>query len=336
MNRNEFLTLLGAGGLTGLTRPFLHSGKRERQKIIKPPRLRTGETIGLISPGFILPEPGQYDEIARKIKDLGFKVKIGAHARYKYGYLAGKDQARAADLNAMFIDPEVDAIIPFRGGWGSNRILNLINFEAIRNHPKPLIGFSDITSLLLSIYAKTGLLTFHGPVGKSEWTDFTVSHFKSAVMKADPFILYNPGEEAVKTITPGKATGPLLGGNLTVLTSMIGSGYLPDFSGAILFLEDIGEDIYRIDRMLTQLKLNGILDRISGLIFGKCVDCDPGNDYSLTLDQVFSDHFVPLEIPACRGSMIGHIDDMFTIPVGVPADLDADTGIISFLEPAVR
>lgn len=336
MNRNEFFKLLGFGGLAGLSTEGRDDSIPDSDRpLVRPPRLQPGSTIGLVSPGFILPEPGQYGEIARTIEELGFKVKTGNHARDQYGYLAGYDKDRASDLNAAFSDPDIDAIIPYRGGWGSNRILDRLDYKLIDRNPKPLIGFSDITSLLLAIYSRTGLVTFHGPVGKSEWTDFTLRHFRSVLVNGEAAGLSNPENESVDTISPGRATGPLLGGNLTVLTSMLGSDFLPDFEGAILFLEDVGEEIYRIDRMLTQLKLNGIIDQINGLVFGKCTDCKPGSGKSLTLNQLFSDHIVPLDIPAFQGSMIGHIDDMFTLPIGIPATIDADKGTIELLEAAV-
>jgi len=337
LNRSDFLKLLGMGGMAGVAAGAgAPIGWADRRSVLlKPHRLQRGDTVGLISPGFSLPDPGQYDEIAGTIEELGFSVKSGAHARRRYGYLAGTDEERASDLNDAFSDSEVDAIIPFRGGWGSNRILDLIDFETIARNPKPLIGFSDITSLLLAIYSRTGLVTFHGPVGKSEWTDFTLQHFRKILMDGDTPELSNPAGESFRTITPGKASGPLIGGNLTVLTSMLGSDYLPEFNGAILFLEDVGEDIYRIDRMLTQLKLSGVLSRISGLVFGKCTDCKAGSGESLTLDQVFADHLEPLDIPAFRGSMIGHIDDVFTLPIGIPAEMDAEKGTVTLIESAV-
>lgn len=336
MNRSSFLTYLGFAGLALPKIPGILTTETFRQtKIIKPPRLKKGDTIGLISPASIIPEREQYDKIAETIRLLGFNVEVGRHALNRNGYLAGSDEQRAADLNAMFENPLIDAIIPFRGGWGSNRMLQYVDFNIIKANPKPLIGFSDITSLLLSIYARTGLITFHGPVGKSEWTSFTYRHFEKAVMTLSPFTVHNPTDQQTMTIQSGKASGPLIGGNLTVLTSMLGSGYLPDFEGAILFLEDVGEDVYRIDRMLTQLKLNGILDKINGLIFGKCTDCRPGNSYSFSLAEVLNDHLLPLDIPSCRGAMIGHIDNMFTLPVGLPVSFLADRGVLTFSKPAV-
>jgi len=335
-NRKEFIRTLGMAAATGFVglRNNTDVLSPNGDTLIKPRRLKLGDTIGLVSPASILPEEQRYDEIADTISGLGFRVKIGSNARNRYGNLAGRDEERAEDLNLMFSDPDVDAIIPFRGGWGSNRILEMIDFDNIRNNPKPLIGFSDITSLLLAIYSKTGLVTFHGPVGKSEWNDFTKSNFEQVLMSDRTDIFENPfdSEVSVQTITPGTAQGRLLGGNLTVLTSMLGSDYLPEWDNAILFLEDVGEDVYRIDRMLTQLKLNGILEKISGFIFGRCTNCERGNNYSLKLEQVLKDHIQVLGTPSFYGSMIGHIDNMFTLPIGISSEMDATSGSIKLLE----
>lgn len=331
-DRKEFLKIISLGSLAGLP-VFNLDNHPGSSGLIKPKRLREGDTIGLISPGSTLPEEKMYNQIKETISGLGFQVKEGKHTRNRYGNLAGKDEERADDLNRMFEDPSVDAIIPYRGGWGSNRILRLVDFNLIRQNPKPLVGFSDITSLLLSIYAKTGLVTFHGPVGKSEWNDFTAAHFKSMLMDDQLPILNNASDsESVKTITEGTATGKLIGGNLTVLTSMLGSDYLPDWSEAILFVEDIGEDVYRIDRMLTQLKLNGILEQLSGFIFGRCTNCDRSNKNSLSLEQVLKDHIQVLGVPSFYGSMIGHIESMFTLPIGITAEMNAVSGSIKILE----
>ncbi|MDX1671634.1 MAG: LD-carboxypeptidase [Balneolaceae bacterium] len=339
-SRSHFLKLLGLGGLAGYLAPSAILRPSGLDTVLKPPRLERGDTVGLVSPASILPESNRYDEINSTIRSLGFTIKEGGNARGQYGYFAGRDERRAEDLNAMFADPEVDAIIPYRGGWGSNRILELIDYEVIRRNPKPLIGFSDITSLLLAIHARTGLVTFHGPVGKSNWSEFTAGHFEMAVMQGRPFRLESgtePNEEGThRVIRKGTADGKLLGGNLSVITSMLGSAYLPKWEGAILFLEDVGEQHYRIDRMLTQLKLSGVLDQLSGFVFGRCTNCQPANDYSLSLDQIFEDHIKPLKIPAFSGTMIGHIDDMFTVPVGVRAKMDATMGEIQILESPVR
>ncbi len=338
MNRKWFLQLLGMGGIGTLA--GASSFAKPSQELIKPRGLQKGDTVGLISPASRLPKRKQYGEIIEQIKDLGYRVKVAPHAQNRYGYFAGKDKDRAADLNQMFADDSVDAILPFRGGWGCNRILPLIDYQTIRDNPKILVGFSDITSLLMAIYAKTGLITFHGPVGKSDWTDYTVSHFRKALSYQETYeieasdIKNCQGCNDLSVITPGKASGKLLGGNLSVLTAMIGSDYLPDWKGNILFLEDVGEDVYRIDRMLTQLKLSGVLDQISGFIFGKCANCERSNSYSLTLDQVFDDHIKPLDIPAFSGAMFGHIENNVTLPVGIDASIDAQQGSIAFAEAA--
>ena len=338
MNRKGFLKLLSTGGLGAfLAKTGIYSYDKS---LIKPKKLQKGDTIGLISPGFILPDRNKYDKIIKQIKKLGYNVKEGPNARNKYGYLAGTDNERAADLNAMFADNSVDAIMPFRGGWGCNRILPLINFNSIRNNPKILVGFSDITTLLLSIYAKTGLVTFHGPVGKSEWTSYTKRYFEQ-VLAGEQRSFTLPNKEVCKdcdelaVINPGKATGSLLGGNLSVLSAMMGSDYLPDWNNSILFLEDVGEDVYRIDRMLTQLKLNGVLEKISGFIFGQCTSCEMASSSGLSLQQVFDDHIKPFGVPAFSGAMIGHIDNMITLPVGLPVEMSAQDGIIELQENAV-
>jgi muramoyltetrapeptide carboxypeptidase len=339
MYRKGFLKLLGAGGI-GSFMTGVSTIESSAKDLIKPKRLQKGDTIGLISPASRLPKKNQYGEIIDQVKELGFQVKVGPNAKSRYGYLAGSDKQRAEDINTMFADDSVDAIMPFRGGWGSNRILDLIDYELIRENPKILVGFSDITSLLMAIYAKVGLVTFHGPVGKSEWTDYTTQHFRNILGGQQPDSLEIPENDLCKdcselyVISPGKTTGKLLGGNLSVLAAMMGSEYLPNWENSILFLEDVGEDIYRIDRMLTQLKLNGVLDQISGFFFGQCVNCERSNPYSLTLEQVFDDHIKPLGIPAFSGAMFGHTENMLTLPVGIKAQINAQKGTVSLAESA--
>jgi muramoyltetrapeptide carboxypeptidase len=280
------------------------------------------------------------------LKALGFNVKPGAHVFDRYGYLAGKDADRAADINALFADPEVQGICAVRGGWGAARTLPFLNFETIRKNPKVLFGFSDITALHLAIPAKTGLVTFHAPTGFSAWTEFSASWFKKVLMDGEAVQYLNepdfrgriaPVGFRTQTIVPGKAQGPLLGGNLTVLSHLVGTPFLPDFGGKILFLEDVHEGIYRVDRMLTQLKLADLLSKIKGFIWGQCSECEPDSSGygSLTIEEVLDDHIKPLGVPTYRGAMIGHIDKQFTVPEGILAEMDADTGTFRLLESAV-
>ena len=274
---------------------------------------------------------------------LGFRVKTGAHYAGRRGHLAGSDEARAADLNAAFADDEVKAVICVRGGSGAARVLPLLDYTAIRANPKVLLGYSDITALHNAILAQTGLVTFHGPNGTGSWNRFNADQFERVFFRRELMQYRNQveaGDELVPrrnrtlTIAGGKASGELVGGNLTVLTALAGSPYLPDFTGRILFLEDVSEAPYRIDRMLSTLKLMGALDRIAGLVFGECTDCDPGEGYgSLTLDEILDDHIKPLGIPAYRGAMIGHIRQQFIVPVGGKVEMDADAGTFRLLEP---
>ena len=312
--------------------------------LLKPPRLKLGNTVGLVNPASPI-DPEDIKQVKDTLATLGLKVKLGSHLLDRYGYLAGKDADRAADINAMFADTSVQAILTVRGGWGCNRILPLLDYNLIRSHPKILLGYSDITSLLNAIYARSNIVTFHGPVGTSTWNAFTVNYVKRLLFNGETLKLQNPLFSSdpitkvqfhVATITPGKARGRLVGGNLSVLTAMVGSPFLPPWHQTILFLEETGEDIYRVDRMLTQLKLAGILNQIAGFIFGQCTDCGPGKEKeSLTLMEVLRTHILPLGIPAWYGSAIGHIQDKFTLPVGVEVEIDALSSTIQMLESAV-
>ncbi|MBU0744879.1 MAG: LD-carboxypeptidase [Gammaproteobacteria bacterium] len=334
-------------GVCLLTLSLTIQAKPNKTYPILPSRLKVGDTVGLVSPGYRVTENIQIQFAIERMQALGLKVKLGKHVYTRYGYLAGTDENRADDINQMFADPEVKAIIALRGGWGSNRILGLLKYKTIKNNPKIFMGYSDITSLLLAINAKTGLVTFHGPMAVLTWNEFTTNYAKDILFNAKKITFSNPIEKEddltqtknrIVTIRKGKASGKLLGGSLTLLTSMIGSKYLPKFNGAILFVEDIDEDIYKVDRMLTQLKTAGVLDKIAGFVFGKCTSCQVKNPTygSLTFQQVLEHHIVPLKIPAWYGSMIGHDDKIFTLPEGTLVTIDAEKGTIEMLEPAVK
>lgn len=333
INRRQFLSTLG---LTTLTTQI----PRSSQNPLKPVRLKKGDTVGLISPAGIV-DSQEIDQARHTLADLGLNIKIAAHILDSYGYLAGKDIDRAQDINTMFADQSVNAIIAMRGGWGCNRILPWLNYPLIRSRAKIIMGYSDVTSLLLAINARSQLITFHGPVATSNWNPFTLDYIQRTLFNGELVKMQNPSSspdsslENIQVITPGRAKGKLIGGNLTTLTAMIGSIYLPSWQKSILFVEDVGEDVYRIDRMLTQLKNAGILHQISGFIFAQCTNCQVGDAPFLTLIQVLQDHIQPLGIPAWYGSMIGHIPDKFTVPIGLMAEIDADTGVIQLLEAAV-
>lgn len=338
-SRKDFIrnSLLAAGvSLTGISAIKGTGNWPVDLTMIKPKALRKGDMLGLVAPASPIYEPEVFDEMLTNLKELGFRLKLGKSVRKQYGYLAGQDNERVQDLMTMFEDSEVDGIMCIRGGWGSNRILSDIDYEIIRSNPKVFCGFSDITSLHLAIYKFAGLYTFHGPVGKSLWNTFTTKAFENTVMNPKMTSYRIPSEQRNDSfsITSGKATGKLLGGNLTVLTTLIGTDYIPSFDESILFLEDIGESVYRIDRMMNHLKMAGILDQINGFIFGKCTDCDADSN-SLKLKEVLHHYIKPLGIPAFYGAMISHEDNNLTIPVGIEAEMDADKKMIRFMDKAV-
>jgi muramoyltetrapeptide carboxypeptidase len=336
INRRQFLITLGLSTLFTQIPPAIAKNPLSPPTIIKPPRLKIGDTIGLISPAGII-ETQDIEDAKQTFQNLGLNVKTGAHILDKNGYLAGTDINRAQDIHTMFADQSVKAILAMRGGWGCNRILPLLNYPLIRSHPKIIMGYSDITSLLLAINARSRLITFHGAVATSTWNPFTIDYFKRILFAGELLTMTNNStpEGKIEIITPGKARGKLIGGNLSVIAAMVGSAYLPSWHNQILFVEDIGEDIYRIDRMLTQLKNAGILNQISGFIFGQCTNCQSSDQQSFTLMQILQQHIQPLKIPAWYGSMIGHIKDKFTIPIGLEVEIDADYGTITMLEASV-
>ena len=343
MDRRRFI---GGTALAAAVLPFMgmrgalaarHGGR------LLPLPLNKGDTVALVSPSAAINEPVGLQLAQEAMQALGFKVKTGAHYASRYGHLAGTDAERAGDLNAMFADKQVKAIICVRGGSGAARLLPLLDYDLMRANPKVLLGYSDITALHCAIQAKTGLVTFHGPVASGSWNRFNVDQFQRLFFKRELMRYRNaiddddelvPRKNRTATITGGIARGELVGGNLTVLAALAGSSYLPDFNGKILFLEDVEEAPYRIDRMFSTLKLMGALDGIAGLIFGECTDCKPGDGYgSLTLDQIFADHIAPLKIPAYRGAMIGHIREQFIVPVGGTVEMNADAGTFRLLDP---
>jgi muramoyltetrapeptide carboxypeptidase len=314
---------------------------------VRPRRLGRGDTVALVAPASATFRQVDLDIARESLEALGFAVKVGGHLLDRHGYLAGQDADRARDINQCFADEQVRAVLPIRGGWGSSRVLPHLDFDVIRRNPKVLLGFSDITALLLAVHAKTGLVTFHGPNGLGRWDEYSVDYFRRLLMDGEAITFENPRqtsdrnvltptENRIWTITSGRATGRLLGGNLTVLTGIIGSEYLPAWDGAILFLEDVDEGYYRIDRMLTQMKLAGILSRIRGFVFGTCAECPVGEGFGgLTLEEIFNDHIKPLGIPAWSGAMIGHQTPQWTVPVGAEVEIDAARGTIRMLAPAV-
>ncbi|MFT4855084.1 MAG: muramoyltetrapeptide carboxypeptidase [Planctomycetota bacterium] len=343
MNKRDFLKTLGL--LAGTTPMLSWSTKKADfdQQTLLPKAINKGDTLGLISPSAASADRMQFTFAKEALEALGFKVKLGENLQNRRGHLAGTDEERAKDLNDMFADQNVKGVICIRGGSGAARILPLIDYELIKQNPKPLLGYSDITALHCAIHVKTGLITFHGPNGSGSWNSFNVKQFeqiffdktkvtyKNEQPKGDDLVIK---ANRIQTLKGGIVEGKILGGNLTVLTSLSGTPYYPNFKDSILFIEDIGEDPYKIDRMMSTLRLNGTLGKINGFIFGQCSDCEPGGGYgSLSVDQVMDDYILPLGIPAYTGAMIGHISKQFIIPVGAKVKMDASAGTFQLVDP---
>lgn len=328
-----------AAALGALAAPFPALAKSRRIA----PRLRQGDTVALVAPASAASER----EIANSeftLRGMGLVPRTGANAGARSGYLAGTDAQRAADINAAFADETVKAIFAVRGGWGGARLLPLLDWEMIRRNPKLFVGYSDNTALHLAIAQKAGFPTLHSPNAASPWPRSSwESLWRLAFAGATP-VLGGADEEPElaqgpqgRTIREGTAKGRLLGGNLTVLSTLMGTPWVPDFDGAILFLEDVNEAEYRIDRMLQQLQLAGALGRVSGVVFGRCRSCASDEpDYAgFTLDEVLDQHLAPLGIPAFVGSNIGHHRGQLALPHGAKVEIDAGARTIRLLEPIV-
>jgi muramoyltetrapeptide carboxypeptidase len=310
--------------------------------VLKPPRLRPGDLIGLVSPASAPSSSEMIEQGVRYLERLGYRVKVGEHAATVRGYLAGTDDQRATDLNEMIRDQDVKAIIAVRGGYGSTRILSMIDYKALKRHPKIIVGYSDITALQLAIFCRTGLVTISGPMSGVEMLDnidpYTEESFWRVVTSRSKIgELKNPAGSPLKILRAGVAVGRILGGNLATLSALLGTSFAPGFKETILILEDIDEAPHRIDRMLSQLQNARILEKIAGLVFGKFTDCvptDPSKPF-LTVDQILDNIAHHVKIPVVSNLQYGHIPKKLTIPIGVKAKVDAKKGTIEVLEGAV-
>ena len=349
INRRKFIK--SSAALSGLSlMPFSQTFASQINEMtldskprILPPRLKKGDLIGLVTPsGNIKKE--QLEQTVQKLETLGFKSYYLDSVLDEYGYFAGKDADRARELIHMFSNRDVNGILCVRGGYGVTRILDLLDYDVIKNNPKVLIGYSDITALDIAIYEKTGLVTFHGPVGISTFNDFTVTSFENVLMNPKRRYKYHYQREEntednpefdFYTITGGKAEGELIGGNLSVLASMAGSKFSPDFENRIAFIEEIDEKTYRVDRMLTQLVQSTNLAKANGIVLGIFDKCSTNDLPTLSLKQAISDILKPLNIPVAYGFPFGHVNNKITLPIGINARFNADRKILKLLEPAV-
>jgi muramoyltetrapeptide carboxypeptidase len=316
---------------------------RSKAPRILPQRLSKGDLIGLVTPGSSVSE----EELAAcviKLEALGFRTTFNDTVLSEYGYFAGPDRERADELMDMFAREDVNGIWCVRGGYGAIRILDLLDYEVIRQNPKVLIGYSDITAILTAVYQETGLVTFHGPVGTSDFNKFSTRSIRKVIMEPDKGYKYpykreketreNPEYDRY-TLTGGEAEGELIGGNISVLDSIIGTRFEPDFENKLVYLEDVGEKTYRIDKMVFHLLSGTNLKKAAGIVMGAFDECNINEEPTLSLRTALDDLLKPLGIPVSYGLSFGHIKRQVTIPTGIRAAMNADKNSFRLLEPAV-
>ncbi|MBC8042362.1 MAG: LD-carboxypeptidase [Rhizobacter sp.] len=298
--------------------------------VIKPKRLRQGDVIGVVTPASPVQSEDQLEKAAKYLEGLGYRVKFGEHVYKSWGYLAGSDDERAGDLNKMFADKHVQAVFCIRGGYGTPRLLRLVDYKQIARHPKIFVGFSDITALSCAIFAKTGLMTFSGPMlayDMSQPDDYSQENlWRMLTSRTKPGDLRNHASHPPKVIQAGERTGRLIGGNLSLMTSLIGTAFLPVMKRAIFFTEEVSEEPYRIDRMLSQVENAGILQSLAGFVSGQFADCDADDDRpTLSLENILSDYasVLPKGAPAFSNLTYGHVKHKLTLPLGARARLVA-------------
>ncbi len=308
-----------------------------------PPRLHSGDLVGLITPASPVADPSRIDAGARYLERNGLRVMLGSHVGKVTGYLAGTDEERVQDLQEMFLNPEVKAVFALRGGYGVTRILPLLDFNLFRRHPKIVVGYSDITALLLSIYARASLVTFHGPMVAVDFAGdpdprteelFWDMMFGRNALRSIPLA----DDASRHVLRSGSAKGRLVGGNLSLLSAMTGTGYLPDCTGTIFFVEEIGEEPYRVDRMFTQLLQAGVLHGVVAVLAGQFTDCSAKDQSGPTfsVEDLLRSLSDVLSVPFVSGCRFGHGPSSLTIPVGALAELDTGTTSLRLLEPVVE
>lgn len=314
--------------------------------LVRPPRLSIGSRVALVAPAGPLLERDDLTRAQELCRALGYEAVLGTNAYGRYGYLSGTDDQRLDDLNTAFQSSDIDAVWCIRGGYGVLRLLDRVDYDAMARRPKPLVGFSDITALLNAVTRMSGVVTYHGPVARAPMPEFSRRHFERVLASDDvpcrlerlppPAHVLVPQEHRIVTLIGGTAEGPLAGGNLSLLHCLIGTPYFPDLNHAILFLEDVGEELYNVDRMLAHLRLVGALRSLAGVAVGRFTELDRASrDGALGFDEVLATYFQPLGIPVAYGFPIGHIESQWTLPLGIRARLNADAGELELLEPAV-
>jgi muramoyltetrapeptide carboxypeptidase len=346
LTRRGFLGSVGAACVLSAAPKEIYAAKQTKE-LIRPKALRAGDTIGVITPATEVPDPDRLALAERTLSYFGLRMKSGKNVGKRFGNYRESVQARLDDLHDMFRDREVKAVFALRGGYGSPHLLDRIDYDLIRRNPKIFLGYSDITAMHLAINKNSRLVTFHGPIVLSRFTDYTQQNFRKALFDTKPLgKLTNPTDSSelrpvhsLRTVRAGRATGQLTGGNLSLICAMLGTPYEIDTRGKILFLEDVGEQAYSIDRMLTQMRLAGKLEQAAGIIWGECEDCGPSDFQpstvlSFTVGEVVDNILGALKVPVLSGLTIGHTNDQLTLPLGITATLDT-TGTLEIKESGV-
>jgi muramoyltetrapeptide carboxypeptidase len=294
-----------------------------------PPPLAPGARVALVAPAGPLKNPAELAAAMTHARALGWEPVAGKHALARHGYLAGTDAERLHDLNTALRDDAIDGVWCLRGGYGAMRLLDDVDYEALRRRPRTILGHSDITALHAAIALRSALVTYHGPMARGALSTFSRDSLERAVVAQEDSCGTANG---ARTLRGGRAEGRLVGGNLALLTALAGTPYAPDYRGAILVLEDVGEATYRIDRMLTQLRLTGALSQLAGIAFGAFTEgTEPHHAASRPLDDVLREAADAAGVPAVAGIPVGHIDEQWTIPLGAHAELDADRGALTVM-----
>jgi len=314
-------------------------------KMIYPPRLKANDLVAICSPAGATESEATLEQAVRNVESLGLRVRLMPNVGKRWGYLGGTDQERADDFNAAIRDEEIRGIICLRGGYGTMRILPMLDYKHLSRHPKVILGYSDISAILNAAAHKSGVITFHGPIAEAKFLGFEGDCARQAIMEGGELSVFpNPSSltgDAVypplRTVQGGKAQGRLVGGNLSLIEPCAGTPYGPEMQGAILFLEDVAETPYRVDRMLTSLWLRGELQKLSGIVLGDFrlptdEPADPGPK-SFSMDQVFDNLKMWVKCPIFCGLHAGHIREKLTLPIGATVEMDADQQTLRLLNP---
>lgn len=347
-SRREFLSIVSILPLTINLKgeqSSLSIKHKVNEVLIKPKRLKSGDTVGIIAPATAVPSPDEQKKAVEILDLLGLRYKFASSLVKGSNYKSRNISERVDDLVEMFEAPNIQGIFCIRGGYGSAQIIDKIDYSIIQRNPKVFVGYSDITALHIAINKFANLVTYHSPVLISTFTEYTFNSFKQTIFaEVTKPIIENPKSKfgirnafPFRTIQSGQAQGRVIAGNLSIICSLLGTDFEYDFNDSLLLIEDVGEEPYRIDRMLNHLRLAGKLKLVNGIIFARCDDCVSKDNqvWDFSLGEVLDNYFKPLQVPSFYGLTFGHTTEQATIPIGVRARMDSDYGVLEYLEEVI-